>query len=112
MELAGVNELSDRETKVVAYPGKPPYRSIILVRLGDAFRAYWNVCKHVSIPLDGGLGHLPLAKDELVCLTHGARYRSDDGLCIKGPCKDQKLDVIELEVIDDKVVALLEQAEA
>ena len=107
IDLAGVDELSSGQTKLVPFDGKAPYRSIILVKTVESFRAYWNICKHVSIPLDGGVGILPLVKNKLVCQTHGASYRSEDGLCVNGPCKDESLDAIDIKICDERVVALI-----
>jgi nitrite reductase/ring-hydroxylating ferredoxin subunit len=111
VDLAGLDELSKDQTKVVSYDGKPPYRSIVLVRIEDSYRAYWNVCKHVSIPLDGGIGSLPLVNNELICETHGARYRADNGLCVKGPCKEKSLDAIDLEFKDQRIIAHLSETD-
>ena len=107
LDLGDVNLLSSGQTKVVPFDGKAPYRSIILIKISDSYLAYWNICKHISIPLDGGLGKLPVVKNELICQTHGARYRIKDGLCVKGPCKDQSLDPIAVEIASDRIIALI-----
>lgn len=106
IELAKCQELNDGETKLIAVDGEPPYRSIVLVKSREQFRAYWNICQHIAIPLDGGLGRLPLVDGYLVCSTHGAKYEVSDGSCIKGPCTGTKLPTIELETTDDTIFAL------
>jgi nitrite reductase/ring-hydroxylating ferredoxin subunit len=107
VDLAGEEELSDGETKLVPVDGEPPFRSILLLRVEGQWRAYWNTCQHISIPLDGGVGRLPLVKGKLICTTHGASFRPLDGYCVKGPCKDESLIPIALEFKAGRVFAKL-----
>jgi len=106
IELAKLQDLQEGETKLISVDGEPPYRSIVLVKSKEQFRAYWNVCQHIAIPLDGGLGRLPLIGGYLVCSTHGAKYEVTEGICVKGPCTGSKLPSIELEMTDDTIFAV------
>lgn len=102
------SSLADGETRIVPHPeGKPPFRSIILVRREDALRAYWNVCQHLPVPLDSGVGALP-PDDALVCLTHGARYDALSGRCTAGPCPGASLMRLAIERDGDEIWARLE----
>jgi nitrite reductase/ring-hydroxylating ferredoxin subunit len=78
------------------------------------WRAWANVCRHRQVALDfnappqrGDVRLAPLGEDgfHLVCHSHGALYRPDDGTCISGPCPDARLHAIEV-VADDTGVAL------
>lgn len=58
------------------------------VRYQGEVRAYLNRCSHVAMELDwqpnrffDETGHW------LVCATHGAIYRPDNGACAGGPCR-------------------------
>jgi len=63
---------------VVRYKGKP--------------YAYVNQCAHVSVELDWNQGEFFTAQqDFLICATHGAHYRPDNGFCVMGPCKGKSL---------------------
>lgn len=93
----GSADLAEGEVRVVAVPGGPRHRSILVTRARGAIRAYRNECRHLPIPLDGGLGQMP-AGEELVCVTHGARFRAEDGLCVAGPCEGRSLHPVEIEV--------------
>jgi nitrite reductase/ring-hydroxylating ferredoxin subunit len=65
---------------------------LVLVRRDGALHIYENRCPHQGTPLetfpnkflnsDGSL---------LICSTHGARFRVEDGLCVSGPCLGQRL---------------------
>lgn len=70
----------------------PTALEAVYVRRGGVLYAYENKCPHQGTPLetfpdkflneDGSL---------LICSTHGARFRVEDGFCISGPCKGARL---------------------
>jgi nitrite reductase/ring-hydroxylating ferredoxin subunit len=92
---------------VVPIPeGTPPRRSLLVVDTPAGLRGYWNVCRHVPIPLDGGMGTLPPGP-ELVCVTHGAAYRAEDGVCTRGPCVGKALEPVRVWVEDGALFAEL-----
>ena len=82
---------------------------IVVVRRAGIIRAYVNTCPHQGTPLetvpdkflneDGSL---------LVCSTHGARFRAEDGVCVSGPCEGKALSPARFEVRDGALIALLE----
>ena len=59
----------------------------LVVRKGDKFFAFENLCRHLPIPLD-------LEDDQffshdhsfLQCQMHGALYEINTGKCVGGPC--------------------------
>lgn len=65
---------------------------VFLVRDGTAVRGYVNACPHAGTPLDT-FAHRFLSQDgtRIVCTTHGARFRLEDGVCVAGPCLGQAL---------------------
>lgn len=76
-------------------------RDVILVRRGGVVRAYVNSCPHQGTPLetfpDRFLNH---DGSLLICSTHGARFRVEDGACISGPCLGKALGAVALSVRD------------
>lgn len=63
-----------------------------VVRFKGKAYAYVNQCAHVSVELDWNEGEFFTAQqDYLVCATHGAHYRPDNGFCVMGPCKGKSL---------------------
>lgn len=76
-----------------------PREALVLVDHTRTPRAYLNLCRHLPIPLDAASRQF-LAGGHLQCLTHGARYRLEDGLCVTGPCRGASLVALELRVID------------
>ncbi len=59
-----------------------------LINYQGSFHAYVNRCRHMSTPLDF-VRYQFFAPDgrHLICLTHGALYDPDTGLCTDGPCR-------------------------
>ncbi len=65
---------------------------LFLVRHQGQVRAYISWCPHLGTPL----AYLPdqfLTEDgkQIVCATHGAQFRPDDGYCTSGPCEGRSL---------------------
>lgn len=84
-------------------------REVIVVATSSGEpRAYVNRCKHLPIPLDGG-GRSFLSDDgaHLMCGTHGALYRLEDGYCVEGPCEGDSLERVPLRVEADGTVVLI-----
>jgi nitrite reductase/ring-hydroxylating ferredoxin subunit len=103
----GDDDLGEGQVRIVRYAaGKPPRMSFLVVRSEAGLRVFWNVCRHLPIPLDAGMGGLAGGAD-LVCLTHGARYRTSDGHCFAGPCEGEGLEAVEFEVEDGRIFALV-----
>jgi nitrite reductase/ring-hydroxylating ferredoxin subunit len=68
-----------------------------VVRFNQQPYAYVNQCAHVSVELDWNEGEFFTSQgDYLICATHGAHYRPDNGFCVMGPCKGKRLKPIEL----------------
>ncbi len=78
--------------------GDWPFRGFV-VREGDAVYAYQNFCVHAGHPLNWKPdGFLTPAKDAIICSSHGAMFRIDDGNCIGGPCRGRVLRKVAVEV--------------
>jgi nitrite reductase/ring-hydroxylating ferredoxin subunit len=74
-----------------------PREAIVLIDADRTPRAYLNQCCHLPIPLDAGSRQFVVG-GELMCVTHGARYRLEDGLCVAGPCRGDRLTKLDLFV--------------
>ena len=82
-----------------------PRRDFVLVRRDGVLRAYVNACPHQGTPLETFPDRF-LNEDgsELICSTHGARFRVEDGYCVRGPCEGRLLRAVAFEVVDGCVV--------
>ena len=79
-----------------------PREALVLVDGNRMPRAYLNLCRHLPIPLDAASRQF-LRDGQLQCVTHGARYRLEDGLCVTGPCRGFSLYALELRVEGDNL---------
>lgn len=90
-----VDEVAEGEARGFVIGEGAARRDFILLRRGGVLRAYVNSCPHQGTPLetfpDRFLSH---DGSVLICSTHGARFRVDDGVCISGPCLGKALGVV------------------
>lgn len=65
---------------------------VFLIRMGEAVFAYANSCPHLGSPLDWRPDRF-LDRDgrHILCATHGALFRIEDGFCLSGPCAGERL---------------------
>ena len=76
-----------------------------VVRFQGKPYAYVNQCAHVPIELDWNQGDFFTAqKDYLICSTHGAHYRPDNGFCVMGPCKGKSLKPIQVVEQNQEII--------
>ena len=82
--------------------------AVFVIRSGGALYAYVNSCPHIGTPLDW-LPDRFFDRDgrHLLCGTHGALFRPEDGLCVRGPCVGQRLEPAPVEIADGEVVLSL-----
>ena len=83
--------------------------AMFVIRWRGVLHGYVNSCPHVGTPLDwlpdrffdrGGAF--------LLCGTHGALFRPDDGLCVRGPCAGKRLAPAKVVTTDGTVVLELD----
>lgn len=81
---------------------------VMAIRRGGRVFLYENTCPHIGTPLDFEPGQfLDLEREYILCSTHGALFRIDDGYCISGPCSGDNLTPIKADVRDGAVYALI-----
>jgi len=96
----------------IAEPGSRGFRfgsgseshAIFVVRHRGRVVAYENVCPHVGSPLDWAPDRfLDIERRFILCATHGALFRIEDGYCIEGPCAGKALTPVRVRVEDGEV---------
>ena len=105
--LCRVDEIADGEARGFLVGEGIARRDVVLVRRDGALRAYVNSCPHQGTPLETFPDKF-LKEDcsLLVCSTHGARFRVEDGACVSGPCAGKALARIACDVRDGVVVLM------
>ena len=78
---------------------------LFAVRFGDGVAVYVNACPHLGVALDWLPGRLLSADGQrIVCAMHGAEFRREDGLCLRGPCRGDRLTAVAFSVRDGLVI--------
>lgn len=74
--------------------------SVFVVRRGNRIYAYKDICPHYgSTTLPWKRHHyLDASSTYIVCAAHGALFKIENGLCLRGPCKGASLKQITVEV--------------
>ena len=80
-------------------------RMLLAVRKGKDVFVYVNSCPHIGVPLDFNAGKF-LSRDHkhIMCSTHGALFKIEDGLCVSGPCRNAYLKSVIVSVKDNSVL--------
>ena len=102
--LARLADLPDGTTRefIIGTGDWPP--SGFLVRIGAVVHAYLNRCPHALRPLNYLPDRFLTPDGELIqCTAHGALFVKDTGLCIAGPCVDESLRRIAVEITDGTI---------
>lgn len=102
--LHGWNELPNGTPVEVEADIDGEVESLVLLRAGDAVRAWLNVCPHAGRRLDWAPGKFLLSRDgHLVCAAHGASFELEGGTCVAGPCRGDALRAVAVRVEGDVV---------
>lgn len=80
-----------------------------LVRSGGVVYAYRNSCPHTGAPLDWTPdSFLDLDGTLIQCALHGALFQIQTGLCVHGPCVNQHLTPLPVDVVDGRIFLVAE----
>jgi nitrite reductase/ring-hydroxylating ferredoxin subunit len=100
LRVCAESELGSTDVQPVELPrgtDRRPREALVLRGEDGQPRAYLNRCRHLPVPIDGGSRqYLTRGGEYLLCGTHGALYRKNDGMCVAGPCLNLALERIEL----------------
>ncbi len=93
------DEIGDDECRGFAFgEGTERFEMFLVCKAGQV-RAYVNDCPHAGTPLDWQENQfLNHEKTLLLCGTHGALFRIEDGRCVAGPCLGRKLTPMPIRI--------------
>jgi nitrite reductase/ring-hydroxylating ferredoxin subunit len=81
--------------------------SLFVVRRGRQLFAYRDRCPHQSSTLAWRRhAYLNRAGDRIVCSGHAAEFDIESGRCLIGPCLDEALETVDLELTDEGEIYL------
>lgn len=103
--LCRVEEVPEGGGRGFRFGSGPDLSAIFVVKKAGALYAYVNSCPHVGTPLN----FLPdrffdRGAEHLLCTTHGALFRVEDGHCLDGPCAGKRLTPVAIRVEEGEIV--------
>ncbi len=103
--LCRADEVPEGGARGFSFGSGPDLQMVLVARKGGVLFAYDNSCPHMGTPLN----FLPdrfLGRDgrHLLCATHGALFRIEDGFCISGPCAGKRLRPLAIHMEGEEIV--------
>lgn len=101
--LCRVDELPENSTKGFSV-GEDDAQTVFVVRRDNYFYAYQNQCPHTRVELNWLPDQfMDIENFYIQCSVHGALFQVEDGLCVRGPCANQSLTPVEVEVANGEI---------
>ena len=102
--LCRIEDIPDGGAKGFAAPAGA-FTGLFAVRQGGRIAVYVNSCPHLGVPLDWMPDRFLTARgDRIVCSTHGAEFRIEDGFCLRGPCAGRSLEAVPAALRDGVIM--------
>ncbi len=103
--LCAVDEVADPGAKGFRFREGDYLFMGFVVRSEGQVRGYVDRCPHAGTPLAlVGDRFLTREGDLILCSTHGALFRPQDGACVAGPCEGLRLVPWPVAVVEGAVV--------
>lgn len=103
--LGRLEDIPDGEGKGFTVDTGSGNQEIFVVRRGDRVFGYVNSCPHTGTPLDWIENQFMTPDKKLImCATHCALFRIEDGYCIDGPCGGDSLQALSIRLEDGCIV--------
>ena len=96
--LCRLDAIEDGEGKGFTLGDGPDALEIVVVREDERVYGYVNSCPHTGTPLEW-IEDQFMSEDggHILCHTHGALFRIEDGHCVAGPCAGDALRPVAVE---------------
>ncbi|MBD8872836.1 Rieske (2Fe-2S) protein [Rhodanobacter sp. DHB23] len=101
--LCRLDEIPDGGATAIEGVAAADGESVIVARRGGEVRAWLNICPHAGRRLDYAPGMFLLKDELLICAVHGASFDRNDGACVAGPCRGERLRAVPVDVRGDEV---------
>ena len=90
--LCGLDEIADPGSKGFLFREGEALFLGFIVRRGAEVTGFVDRCPHAGMPLAMTPDrYLTREADLILCSSHGALFRTSDGVCVGGPCAGQAL---------------------
>lgn len=113
LELCCLDEIPEPGSRGFRLGTGAGMRAVFVVRHAGRVVAYENSCPHTGSPLDWRPDvFLDLEKRHILCATHGALFRIEDGYCLAGPCVGRGLKPVAITIESGRICLSSEGAAA
>lgn len=103
--LCNTEDIPEREARGFDTAQGP----IFITQRDGMFYAYHNNCPHLGTELEYMEDQfLDMEREYIICSTHGALFRVEDGTCVFGPCQGDHLRPVPISVHSDGGIYLVE----
>ena len=101
------SEINEGEGRGFVFGAGMERETLFVIRWKGALHAYRNQCPHAGTPLDWPENRFfDMSGHYLMCGTHGAVFRPEDGVCIEGPCQGRALARVAIQVEDGAIFSV------
>ena len=105
VRLCALADIADPGAKGFVFRAGEHLFAGFVVRRDGALRGFIDRCPHTGTPLAVFQDrYFTRERDLLLCATHGALFRPEDGVCVAGPCEGRALSIWPVTVQGDAVV--------
>ena len=105
--LCGLDEIADPGSKGFLFREGEALFLGFVVRREEMVTGFVDRCPHAGMPLAMAPDrYLTREGDLILCSSHGALFRIEDGICVGGPCVGQALRAWAVRVEDHAVVTV------
>lgn len=105
--LFHLDQLSDPGSRAFSLSLQGTEIEGFVVRQGEHVNAFINSCPHTGASLNWNPHQFLDVDGEFIqCSLHGALFRPNDGLCVRGPCVGQSLEALEV-TLEKGVICLI-----
>lgn len=95
-----VDDISEGSSRGFTHQGI----NLFVVRQGDNFYVYRNLCPHELTPLEWDEHQfLDDSGTMIQCANHGALFVIQTGSCVTGPCQGQQLQPLQYQIINNEL---------
>jgi len=101
IRLCHIAEIAENSARGFTIAGRSGPVNIFIVNYNNELHAYENRCPHTGVNLDWQADQFLDSSNTLIqCATHGALFRIADGFCVYGPCANQSLTTVRLDITE------------
>ena len=103
-DLCALSDLPEPGAKGFTFGAGTERFDMFIVRSGGVVRGWLNTCPHNFTTLEFVPDKfLTLDGTRILCSTHGAQFRLEDGVCVLGPCEGQSLKPLPIRLENGRI---------